>query len=103
MELPTFDPNTDTVMIPPKRMGPRQRIGDDVRGFLAKIRPASNKKTSGPYSINTMLNNVGMIRKGNKRARSHTMMNGWYMHGKHAGKPRPGSRAAMIRAYVERL
>ena len=59
MELPTFDPNSDAVVIPPKRMGQSQRIADDVTGFLAKIRPASNKKTAeptAPYSINTMLN-----------------------------------------------
>ena len=73
--------------------------------FLDKIRPPSNKKTeepAGAYSINSMLNKVGMIRKDRKRTRPHTIVNGWYMHGRNAGKPRPGRRAAMIRTYLEK-
>ena len=104
-DLPTFDPDTDTVIIPKKRTGPRQPMGNDIKAFLAQIRPPSNKKTeepTGAYSINSMLNKVGMIRKGRKRTRPHTIVNGWYMHGRNAGKPRPGRRAAMIRAYVEK-
>ena len=80
-------------------------MGNDIKAFLAKIRPPSNKETAEPtgaYSINSMLNKVGMIRKGRKRTRPHTIVNGWYMHGRNAGKPRPGRRAAMIRAYVEK-
>ena len=80
-------------------------MGNDVRAFPAKIRPASNRKTrepTGPYSITNMLKRVGMIRKVTKKTRPHTIVGGWYMHGKKAGEPRPGRRAAMIRAYEEK-
>ena len=89
-DLPRFSATLDTVIIPRKRTGPRQKMGNEVRPFLAKIRPASNRKTgepTSPYFITNTLKRVGMIRKGNKMTTPHIIVGGWYMHGKKAGEP----------------
>ena len=104
-DLSSFNADLDTIIMPPKRRAPTQTIGNDVKTFLAKIRPVSTKKIqepTGPYSLNAMLKRAGAIRKGNKKTKTHTVTQGWIMHGKDGGAPRTGRRAAKIRAYVER-
>ena len=102
-DLPTFNADLNTIIIPPKRRAPTRQIGSDVKAFLASIRPSTRKTENqrGPTSIHGMLQRVGAIIKGNKRTRWHKAIGGWYLHGKHAGKPMPGRRAAMIRGYTE--
>ena len=102
-DLPIFNADLNTIIIPPKRRAPTRQIGNDVKAFLASIRPSTRKTENqrGPNSIHGVLQRVGAIRKGNKRTRWHKAIGGWYLHGKDAGKPMPGRRAAMIRAYIE--
>ena len=102
-DFPIFNPDLNTIIIPPKRRAPTRQIGNDVKALLASIRPSTRKTENqrGPASIHGMLQRVGAIRKGNKRTRWHKAIGGWYLHGKDAGKAMPGRRAAMIRAYTE--
>ena len=41
------------------------------------------------------------MRKGNKKTSRHGLF-GWYLHGMKAGEPKPGRKAAMLRAYAEK-
>ena len=105
-DLPAYDADLNTIIIPPKRRAPTRQIGNDanaVKAFLNSIRPSTRKRTTpaGPNSVQAMLQRVGAIRKGNKRTRWHKAIGGWYLHGKDAGEPMPGRRAAMLRAYTE--
>ena len=102
-DLPIFNPDLNTIIIPPKRRAPTRQIGSDVKAFLTSIRPSTRKTTNppGPNSVRAMLQTVGAIRKGNKRTRWHKALGGWFLHGKHAGEPMRGRKAAMLRAYIE--
>ena len=88
----------------------RRVIGSKMIGtraeHLAKIRPnpEDNRRTVNPRNttLGDMLVHSNNWRKSkrNYKTRYHTHTTGWYLHGPNAGEPRPGRKAAMIRAYT---
>lgn len=74
---------------------PIDRAG--LTAFLNSIRP-NNKRTRSRQDTNLykVMQRFGTLRRKDPTL-LHTHTTGWYMHGKNAGMPRPGVKAAMIR------
>ena len=75
-----------------------------LKEHLDRIRPnpAANRRTY-PLRISDLGQNLEQTknwRRGRKGTRFHTQSTGWYLHGPRTGAPRPGRKAAMIRAYT---
>ena len=82
--------------------------GGPMRGTLKehldRIRPTpdENRRTY-PVFISDLGQNLRQTknwRKGRKGTKLHTQSTGWYLYGPRTGAPRPGRKAAMIRAYT---
>ena len=73
---------------------------------LARIRPDPEDNRRTAHRRNTNLGETLVQTKNwrhtvkNKTTRYHTHATGWYLHGPNAGEPRPGRKAAMIKAYT---
>ena len=83
-----------------KKYGP---ITGSVSEFLKKIRPSPLSLRSPIYDASDLSEEIefrGLKRRGKHKTKYHTHTTGWYLHGPYAGEPRPGRRAAMIRAYT---
>ena len=83
------------------RVGPMRGT---LKEHLDRIRPnpAANRRTY-PLRISDLGQNLEQTknwRRGRKGTRLHTQSTGWYLHGPRTGAPRPGRKAAMIRAYT---
>lgn len=74
---------------------PKDRAG--LTAFLNSIRP-NNKRTRSRQDTHLykVMQRFGTLRRKDPTL-LHTHTTGWYMHGKNAGMPRPGVKAAMIR------
>ena len=91
------------------RLGRRRNVGEPMIGtraeHLARIRPDVEelRRFTHPKTTDlgeTLINTKHWRNSERKTTRYYTHATGWYLHGPNAGEPRPGRKAAMIRAYT---
>ena len=100
----------DLIGLTDPRLGKRRNYGGPMVGtraeHLASIRPDPEELRTFTNRKNTDLGETLINTKHwrnsarNWKTRYHTHATGWYLHGPNAGEPRPGRKAAMIRAYT---